>query len=97
VEKPCLNNKFTSDNLYHLNYKIMTVKYYCFCDSFTTFSISAMTCSTVSKRHVSLYHNVFDINLPYTSSNTHQLSVTETIDLIVKLPEFIKYTEKIKL
>jgi UDP-glucose 4-epimerase len=33
---------------------------------------------------------------PYTSSNTHQLSVTETIDLIVKLPEFIKYTEKIK-
>ena len=34
---------------------------------------------------------------PYTSSNTHQLSVTETVDLIVKLPEFIKYTEKIKL
>jgi hypothetical protein len=34
---------------------------------------------------------------PYTSSNTHQLSVTEIIDLIVKLPEFIKYTEKLKL
>jgi UDP-glucose 4-epimerase len=33
---------------------------------------------------------------PYTSSSTKQLSITETIDLISHLPEFIKYKAEIK-
>ena len=35
-------------------------------------------------------------NDPYTSSNTKQLTVTETIELLMKVPEFIEFTENIK-